>query len=225
MHFYFSQSDLPVERRISTEQQLLTCLTSCIECAADLRSSKWSISQKATILASKWNPLCRALVDNVHADLSKPIHVGLPRPVVTTLHCIVEKPVHRVAVVLVILGGIDATLRGDWVGTTRAILIAEAFHVVSQFSQCSGRGGTGQATAHHDDFKFTLVGWGDQFQVKPMFVPLFGYWAGWNIGLQNKRFFNSRRYFHRVGRIAWGFIYRSLTFRLGYFFLCDHFMG
>jgi hypothetical protein len=75
------------------------------------------------------------LVNDVDADLRQPIDVGLARAEIAALDRVVEKAVNAVAVVLVILGRVDAALGGDAVGAARAVLVAEAFDVVAQFGQ------------------------------------------------------------------------------------------
>jgi hypothetical protein len=47
------------------------------------------------------------------ADLAEPVHVGLAGAEVAALDRVVEQPVDRVAVVAVVLGGVDAALRRD----------------------------------------------------------------------------------------------------------------
>ena len=83
-------------------------------------------------------------------DLGEPVDVGLARAEVAALDRVVEQPVDAVAVVLVVLGGVDAALRGDRVRAARAVLEAEGLDVVAQLGQ--GRGGrrAGQAGADDD---------------------------------------------------------------------------
>ena len=58
----------------------------------------------------------------LHADLGEPIDVRLAGAEVAALDRVVEEPVDAVAVVLVVLGGVDAALGGDAVGAARAVL-------------------------------------------------------------------------------------------------------
>src|SRR5213593_1617324 len=46
-------------------------------------------------------------------------------------HRVVEQPVHTVAVVVIVLRGVDASLRGDGMRTPRRVLEAETMHVVA----------------------------------------------------------------------------------------------
>ena len=98
--------------------------------------------------------------------------VGLTRAVVAALDRVVEQPEHAVAIVLVVLGGVDAALGGDRVGPPRAVLVAEGFDVIAQLGQGGSGGAAGQAGAHHDDVESALVGRVDQLQIEAVLVPL-----------------------------------------------------
>jgi hypothetical protein len=100
------------------------------------------------------------------------MHVGLARAEVAALDRVVEQAVHRVAVVLVVLGGVDAALRGDRVRAARAVLEAEAGHVVAELGQRGGGGTTGEAAADDDDLVLPLVGGVDQLVAELGVVPL-----------------------------------------------------
>jgi len=99
-----------------------------------------------------------ALVDDVEADLREAIHVRLARAKIAALHRVIEQAENAVAVVLIILGGVDAALRGDAVGAARAVLEAEALHVVAELGEGGRSRAAGQARSHHDDRVLALVG-------------------------------------------------------------------
>ena len=63
-----------------------------------------------------------ALVDNVSADFSKAVNIGLARAKVAALYGVVEEPVNAVAVVLIVLGGVDTALSRDRVRAAGAVL-------------------------------------------------------------------------------------------------------
>jgi hypothetical protein len=63
------------------------------------------------------------------------VDVGLARAVVTALDGVIEQAIDAIAIVTIVLGGVDAALCGDAVGAARAILIAEALDVVAQLGQ------------------------------------------------------------------------------------------
>ena len=105
-----------------------------------------------------WNTLRNALVDNIVGYFSQTVNVGFAGTVVATLYCIVEQTVHRVAVVLVILSGIDTTLCSDGVCTARRVLDAEVEYSETHFAQRSGSTGTGKSGSYYDDVQTTFVG-------------------------------------------------------------------
>ncbi len=113
VELYSAAVDLFHQRGVSTEQQLLTGLTLGIERTANLHTTERAVGEHATILTCERHTLCDALVDDVCADLSQTIDVGLTCAIVTTFDCIVEQTVDAVTVVLVVLCSIDTTLGSD----------------------------------------------------------------------------------------------------------------
>src|SRR4051812_43433239 len=69
VHLHLALADLPFERLISAEQQLLTGLATGIEGARNLRSTERAIIQITRIFTRKWNALRHTLIDNVETDL------------------------------------------------------------------------------------------------------------------------------------------------------------
>ena len=61
--------------------------------------------------------------------------IGFAGTEVPALDRVVKKSVSAIAIILVILCGVDAALRGDGVRATRAILIAETLHIVALFRE------------------------------------------------------------------------------------------
>ena len=117
--------DLALERLVGAEQQLLAGLAAGVEGARHLRATEGAVVEQAAVLAGEGHALGHALVDDVDADLGQPVDVALARAEVAALDRVVEQPVHAVAVVAVVLGGVDAALRGDAVRAARAVLVAE----------------------------------------------------------------------------------------------------
>jgi len=126
---------LTAQRAIGTEQQLLTGLTLGVECTAYLSTTERTVGQHATILTSERNTLSDALVDNIVADLSQTINVGLASTIVTTLYGIIEQTIDRVTIVLIALSGVDTTLSGDRVSTTRRILNTQVDHIEAHLTK------------------------------------------------------------------------------------------
>ena len=150
-HLDRAGADLAAERLVGAEQQLLAGLAAGVEGARDLRAAEGAVGQQAAVFAGERHALGDALVDDVDADLGQAIDVGLAGAEVAALDGVVEEAVDAVAVVLVILGGVDAALGGDAVGAARAVLEAEALDLVAQFGQRGGGGAAGQAGADDDD--------------------------------------------------------------------------
>src|SRR5262249_27490936 len=78
---------------------------------------------------------------------------------------------HAVAVIVVILGGVDTALRGDAVSAARRILKAETLDVVTQLGQSRGCRTAGQARPHHDDRVLPLVRGIHQLETEAVPVP------------------------------------------------------
>ena len=99
------------------------------------------------------------------------MHIRLTRTEIAAFDCVVEKPIHTVAIVLVVLCGIDAALSRDAMRTPRAILVAETFHLVTLLSERRCGGSTRQAAANNQDFEPAPVVRGDQLRVKTILAP------------------------------------------------------
>ena len=150
--------DLPHHRLVGAEQQLLTGLAAGVEGPRHLRAAEGPVVEQAAVLARERDALRDALVDDVDAELRQAVDVRLARAVVAPLDRVVEQPLHAVAVVLVVLGGVDAALRRDAVRPPRAVVDAEAEDVVAELAErrCGRR--AGQAGADDDD-ACTCGGW------------------------------------------------------------------
>ena len=74
------------------------------------------------------------------ADLRQPVGVSLAGAEVAPLDRVVKEAVDAVAVVAVVLGGVDPALGGDRVGPARAVVIRKAVHLVALLAERGGRG-------------------------------------------------------------------------------------
>ena len=137
-HGHLAGGDLAHQGLIGAEQQLLAGLAAGIEGPRNLRAAEGAVGQRAAVLAGERHALGDALVDDVDADLGQPVDVGLARPEVAALDRVVEQAEDAVAVVLIVLGGVDAALGGDAVRAARAVLKAESLDVVAQFAERGG---------------------------------------------------------------------------------------
>ena len=184
MHAHCAQPDLPGQGLVGAQLQLLTGLTARVEGARDLGAAEGAGVQQPAILAGERHTLGHALVDDVPADLGQPVDVGLARPEVTALDRVIEQAEGAIAVVAIVLGGVDAALGGDAMGPAGTVLVAEALDVVAQLGQ-RGRGGrTGQSGANDQDRVLALVGGIDQLHIEPVLVPLLLDGAGRHLAVQ-----------------------------------------
>src|SRR5688572_32547322 len=97
---------------------------------------------------------------------------ALARAEVAALDRVVEQPPRRVAVVLVVLGGVDAALGGDRVRAARRVLVAEALDVVAQLGERRRRRAARQARADDDHVELALVGRVEQLELELAPRPL-----------------------------------------------------
>jgi hypothetical protein len=139
VHRDLAQADLPLQRLVGAEQELLARLAARVERARDLGAAERAVGEDAAVLARERHALRDALVDDVHRLLGQAVDVRLARAEVAALHRVVEEAVHAVAVVLVVLRRVDPALGRDRVRAARAVLVAEAEHLVAQLGH--GRGG------------------------------------------------------------------------------------
>ena len=123
---------LAFERLISAQQKLLAGLAARVKRSRNLRAAETAIGERASVFARERNALRHALVDDVDADLRQPVNVGFAGAEIAALYGVVEQAIDAVAVVLIILRGVDAALRGDRMRAARRILKAEAFDVDSR---------------------------------------------------------------------------------------------
>ena len=67
----------------------------------------------------------------MNAGLREAIDVGFARSEIAAFDRIVEQAVDAVAIVLIIFGGVNSTLRSDGVRASRTVLEAETFDVIA----------------------------------------------------------------------------------------------
>ncbi len=150
--------DLAVERAVGAEQELLSCLSFGVECTAHLCAAERAVGEQAAIFTCEGHALGYALVDDVARHFGEAVHVGFARTEVAALDRVVEQTVNRVAVVLVVLGCVDAALGRNGVCAARAVLNAEVVYVEAHFAEGRGCRCPCEAGAHHDDVEVALVG-------------------------------------------------------------------
>ena len=171
VHGDLARADLAFECLVSAQQQLLAGLAAGVESTRHLRAAERAVVEHAAVFAREGHALRHALIDDVDADLRQAVDVGLARAEVAALHGVIEEAVDAVAIAVIILGGVDAALRGDGVRAARGILEAEALDVVTQLAERGCRAAAGEARPYHDDVVLPLVGWIHQLQIEFVFVP------------------------------------------------------
>ena len=164
--------DLPHHRLVGADQQLLAGLTARVERARHLGATEGTVVEQAAVLAGERHALGDALIDDVDAHLGEAEDIGLASAIVAALDRVVEQPIDAVAVVAVVLGGVDAALGGDRVRAPRAVVDAEGDDVVAQFPERRRRRGAGQARAHAQDRHLAAVGRVHQLRIELVPVPL-----------------------------------------------------
>ncbi len=163
--------DLAVERAVGAEQELLAGLALGVECTAHLCATERTVGEQTAVFACEGHTLCHALVDDIVRHLGQTVYVGLAGTEVTALYCVVEQTVYRVAVVLIVLGCVDTTLRCDRVSAAGAVLDAEVEHVEAHLAESGGGRSAGQAGTYDDDVEVALVGGVDEFLVSLVVGP------------------------------------------------------
>src|SRR5690606_32271602 len=156
-----------------------------IEGAGHLGAAEAAVVEEAAILAGERDALGGGLVDDVQRQLGEAVDVGLAGPVVAALDGVVEEAVDRVAVVVIVLGGVDTALGGDGVRTPRRVVEGEHLHLVAQLTEGSGRRGAGEAGADDDDLELPLVGGVDEPDRELVALPLVLQRTGRDLGVED----------------------------------------
>ena len=112
--------DLAHQGAVGPQQQLLAGLAPGVKGPGDLGAAEGAVGQLPAVFPGKGHPLGHRLVDDLAGELGQPVDVGLAGPEVAALEGVVEEAEDRVAVVLVIFGGVDPPLGGDGVGRAGA---------------------------------------------------------------------------------------------------------
>ena len=79
VHLDLAEADLPLERLVGAQQELLAGLAAGVEGSRDLGAAEGAVVEQAAVLACERDAQGHALVDDVHRDLGEPVDVGLAR--------------------------------------------------------------------------------------------------------------------------------------------------
>ena len=172
VHLHFAFADLAAEGGISTEEQLLTGLTLCVEGTAYLRATERTVVEQTSVLTGERNALCYTLVDDVIGNLRQTIDIRLTSAVVTTFDRIVVETINTIAVVLVVLRRVDTALCSNRVRTTRRILDTEVEDVKSHLCKGGSSRSTSQTGTDDDDVETTFVSGINEFLMVLIVGPL-----------------------------------------------------
>src|SRR5262249_32784273 len=115
------------------------------------------IIEVARILAREGDALRHALIDNIQADLRQAIDVTFAGAEVAAFDGVIEQAINAVAVIVIILGGVNAALRGDAVRPAWRILKTKTLDPVTQLAEGRSRSPSGQTRPDHDDVVLALV--------------------------------------------------------------------
>ena len=166
--------DLVLKRRVGAEQELLAGLAAAVEGALDEHAAERAGGEDAAVLAVERHALGDGLVDDVGRELGEAPDVGLAGAEVAALHRVDEEAVDGVALVGVVLGRVDAALRGDRVGAPRAVLEAEGVDVVAGAGERCRGARAGEARADHDHLVVVALARPDQAMAVEPAMPLLG---------------------------------------------------
>ena len=184
VHRHAAEADLPLQRLVGPQQELLAGLAPGIEGARDLGAAERPVRQRPAVLACERDSLRHALVDDVDRDLGEAVDVRLAGAEVAPFDRVVEQAEHAVAVVLVVLRGVDPALSGDRVRPPRAVLVAEARDPVAELGERRRGRGAREARAHDDHGVLPFVRRVDQLHVELVPRPLLLERAGRDVRFQ-----------------------------------------
>ena len=185
VHLHRTRSDHLRQRRVSTEQELLAGLTASVKRAGNLSATEGPVVEKSAVFAGEGHTLGDTLVNDVGRDLGEAVDVGFAGAVITAFDGVVEQTVNAVAVVLVILRGVDTALSGDGVRAAGAIVEDKTVHLITELGHGSGSGSASQTGANDDHLIFPFVGRIDQLHVGFVGAPFVGEVAGGNIRIKS----------------------------------------
>ena len=124
------------------------------------------------------------MIDDQIADFREAINVRFPRAKIAALDRVVKETENAVAVVLIILGGINSTLSRDAMSAAWAVLVTETFHLVTELAQRGCRRSASQTASDDDDLKFPAIVRTDQAGVILVSRPFICQRARRNLGVE-----------------------------------------
>ena len=92
--FHLSELNLAVERRVSTEKELLSRLALGVERTANLSATERTVGEQTAVFASERHTLSHTLVDDIVRHLGKTVDVGFACAIVAALDGVIEKTIY-----------------------------------------------------------------------------------------------------------------------------------
>lgn len=201
-HLDVARRDLPRQRLVGAEQELLTRLAAGVEGAGHLDAAEGTGVEQTAVLAGEGHALGDALVDDLDRDLRQAVDIGLAGPEVAALDGVVEQPVDGVAVVAVVLRRVDAALGGDGVRATGRVLVAELDDVIALFGERRAGGAAREAGADDDHRVLAAVGGVDELGLEAAGVPALVDRALWGLGVDDRLTGRVRGVFRGCGHVS-----------------------
>ena len=186
MHPHPARMYLPAQGLVCSQGELLPRLPPAIKGARHLRAAKAAVVQLSAIFTGKWHTLSHALVNDVATHLGQPMHIRLAGPEIASLDSVVKQPPHAVAIVLIILGCINPTLRSNRVRPSWRVLVTKTVHIVAQLGQAGRSRSTGKAGTHNQNAELPLVGRVHQLHVCLEARPLLSKWPRGDMGIYSR---------------------------------------
>ena len=179
VHIYLTTSDLSVHSGISTQEELLSCLSLSVESTRYEHPTERTVVQESAVITSERHPLSYTLVYDISRDLSQAIYIGLTRAVVTPFYGVVEEAIGRVTVSHIVFSGIDPPLSGDRVRTTRRVLVSKSLYIVPKLGKGSSGRASCQSCSYHNNVNITFVGRVYKVDMVFIFCPFVRNWSIW----------------------------------------------
>ena len=114
---------------------MLAGLTARVKSPGHLYTTEGSVFEQSSVFACEGNALGDALIDDMGGDFGQAVDIAFPGAVVAAFDGIVKQAVYAVAVILIVFGGVDASLCGDTVRASRAVVESKALYVIAEFAE------------------------------------------------------------------------------------------
>ena len=159
---------------------MLACLAACVERTGYLHTTKGAVFEEASVFTCEGDALSYTLIYDIGRAFGEAVHVCFAGAVVATFDCIVEETVYTIAVILIILSGVDTSLCCDAMRAAWAVMERKALDVIPQFAEGSSCSSAGETGADHDHIEAEFVVGGHEGDCGFILFPFGGDRAGRN---------------------------------------------